>query len=54
MLDGLQRDGADAEIIALPHGIADQIDIAQIRQEPCLRLVVGMADLIANLGAFTR
>ena len=54
MLDRLQRDGADAEIIALPHGIADQIDAAQVRQEPRLRLVIGMADLVADLGAFAR
>lgn len=54
MLDRLQRDGADAEIIALPHRIAQQMDIAEIGQEAGLGLVVGVAHLVADLGAFAR
>ena len=53
MLDRLESNGGDVEIIALPHRIAEQMDIAQVRQEPRLGLVVGVADLVSNLHALT-
>ena len=54
MFDRLECDRADAEIIGLPHRIAHQVNADQVGHEPRLRLVVRMADLVADLRILSR
>jgi len=49
VLNRLEGVGADAETVGEAHGIADQADIAQVRQKKAPpNLVVGMAHIVAR------
>ena len=51
MLDRAQTVGRNAELEAAIEGLAQQRNVLQVGQEDALRLVVGVANIVANLAA---
>src|SRR6185503_13147532 len=54
MFDGADRVGGETQLHRMAERIAQDRAALQIRQEPALGLVVGVADVIACLNAFAR
>lgn len=54
MIHRLQRIGRDAQADVAAERVGDEGDVAQVRQEPALGLDVGVAHLVAHLGALGR
>jgi hypothetical protein len=48
VLDGTQSSSRNAKTVTLAERVGDQRNLAQVREEPALGLVVGMADIVAN------
>jgi hypothetical protein len=51
MIDALQRIGRDAQADVAAERVGDEGDVAEVGQEPALGLDVGVAHLVAHLGA---
>src|SRR5690606_18233112 len=51
VLDGAERSSGNAKTETLAEGVGNQRDIAQVRQELALRLVVCVAHIVARLDA---
>jgi hypothetical protein len=54
MIDALQRVGRDAQADVAAERVGDEGDVAEVGQEPALGLDVGVAHLVAHLGALGR
>jgi hypothetical protein len=54
MIDGLDRVGGDAQADVAAERVGDEGDVAEVGQEPALGLDVGVAHLVARLGALGR
>ena len=54
VVDALDRVGGDAQANVPPQRVRDEGHVAQVRQEAPLGLDVGVADLVAGLGALGR
>jgi hypothetical protein len=54
VVDALDRVGRDAQAHVAAERVGDEGDVAQVRQEPALGLDVGVAHLVAHLGALGR
>jgi hypothetical protein len=54
VVDALDRVGGDAQAHVLAQRVRDEGDVAEVRQEPPLGLDVGVAHLVARLGALGR
>jgi hypothetical protein len=54
VVDALDRVGGDAQAHVAPQRVRDEGHVAQVRQEAPLGLDVGVADLVAGLGALGR
>src|SRR4051812_18927938 len=48
VLNGTKSSSRNAKTVALAESVGDQRNLAQIREEPALGLVVGVADIVAN------
>jgi hypothetical protein len=51
MIDALDRVGGDAQADVAAECVGDEGDVAEVGQEPALGLDVGVAHLVAHLGA---
>jgi hypothetical protein len=54
MIDAFERIGRDAQADVAAERVRDEGDVAEVGQEPALGLDVGVAHLVAHLGALGR